>query len=90
MNKIIDSMLNGLSAQYAGEYMSLSNKDQILNNHPVTDRQVVTSPRARVILPNILKNEKSWKQKIHEQVQQDNSKHARKKRERQEYLKENS
>ncbi len=58
MNKIIDSILNGLSAQYAGEYLSSSNKQQILNNRPVKDRLMVPSAQTKVILANDLKNEK--------------------------------
>lgn len=58
MKKILDTILNGLSAQYAGEYLSASDKDQTLNNRPFKDRLIVSSPKTKVILPNELMNEK--------------------------------
>ena len=58
MNKIIDTILNGLSAQYAGEYLSSSDKNQTLNNRAFKDRLIVSSPKTKIILPNELKNEK--------------------------------
>lgn len=58
MSKILDTILNGLSAQYAGEYLSSSDKEQTLYNRPFKDRLIVTSPQTKVILPNELKNEK--------------------------------
>ncbi len=58
MNKILDTIMNGLSAQYTGEYLSASDKEQTLNNHPFKDRLIVPSPQTKVILPNELKNGK--------------------------------
>ncbi len=58
MTKIFDSILNGLSAQYAGEYLSTANKEQIINNHPVKDRLIVPSLQTKTILTDALKNEK--------------------------------
>ncbi|MCU7835421.1 MAG: hypothetical protein KZQ83_09210 [gamma proteobacterium symbiont of Taylorina sp.] len=58
MNKILDTILNGLSAQYAGEYLSSTNKEQTLNDRPLTDRLIVPTSQTKVILPNKLKNEK--------------------------------
>ncbi|MCU7938351.1 MAG: hypothetical protein KZQ64_02265 [gamma proteobacterium symbiont of Bathyaustriella thionipta] len=58
MNKILDTILNGLSAQYAGEYLSSSHKDQTLNNRPLKDRLIVQSPQSKVILPDALTNDK--------------------------------
>ena len=58
MNKILDTILNGLSAQYAGEYLSSSDKEQTLNNRPFKERHIVPSAQTKVILPNELKNEK--------------------------------
>jgi len=58
MNKILDTILNGLSAQYAGEYLSSSDKEQALNNRPFKERLIVPSPQPKVILPNELKNTK--------------------------------
>ena len=52
MNKIFDTILNGLSAQYAGEYLSSPDKEQVLNNRPIKDRLIVPSPRTKVVLPN--------------------------------------
>ena len=58
MNKIIDTILNGLSAQYAGEYLSSSNKEQTLSRRPLTDRLIMSSPQTKVSLPNKSKNHK--------------------------------
>ena len=58
MNKILDTILNGLSAQYAGEYLSSSDKGQTLNNRPLNNRLIVPSPQSNVILPNELKSNK--------------------------------
>ena len=58
MNKILGSILNGLSAQYAGEYLSSSDKEQILNNRPIKERLIIPSPQTKVLLTNDLRNEK--------------------------------
>ena len=58
MNKILGTILNGLSAQYAGEYLSSSNKQQILNNRPLKDRLMVHLPETKVIQVNEINNEK--------------------------------
>ncbi len=58
MNKILDTILNGLSAQYAGEYLSSSDKEQTLNNRPFKDRLITHASQTNVIVPNEMKNEK--------------------------------
>ncbi|MCK5648715.1 MAG: hypothetical protein KAI22_07530 [Gammaproteobacteria bacterium] len=58
MNKILDTILNGLSAQYAGEYLSSADKVQTLNDRPLKHRVIVSSPQTNVIPANELKHEK--------------------------------
>ena len=58
MNKILGSIINGLSAQYAGEYLSSSDKEQTLDNRPIKSRLGFSLSKAKLVLPNELKNEK--------------------------------
>ncbi|MCW8932013.1 MAG: hypothetical protein OQL19_17485 [Gammaproteobacteria bacterium] len=58
MNKIFDSILNGLSSQYAGEYLSSSDKEQILNHRSFKNRIMVPSPQKNVNQINTLNNQK--------------------------------
>jgi hypothetical protein len=50
--------MNGLSAQYAGEYLSSSDKEHTLNNRPLQNRLTVSSAQTNVILPDVLNNKK--------------------------------
>ncbi len=58
MNKILDSIINGLSSQYAGEYLSSSDKEQTLNNHPLKSRLYFPLPKPKLLLKNELKDKK--------------------------------
>lgn len=58
MNKILGAIINGLSAQHAGEYLSSSDKDQILDNHPLKNRIIIPLSKPKLALKNKLKDKK--------------------------------
>lgn len=58
MIKSINKILNGLSAQYAGEYLSSSDKDQILNNCSIKNKRLIAAHRAHIIQPEISTDDK--------------------------------
>lgn len=58
---MIESMkkiLNGLSAQYADDYLSSSDKERILSNRPSDSRSIIHSIRSKIIQPKELIDEK--------------------------------
>ncbi len=59
MIKSLKKIMDGLSAQYADEYLSNADKDQILNHHSLKHGQFFHSQLAKVILPKPLTNEKN-------------------------------
>lgn len=58
MNKMIDAILNGLSAQYAGEYLSANDKARTLGSYPLENRQVPSSSEPRIIMPKDVNDDK--------------------------------
>jgi hypothetical protein len=58
MIKSLSKIFNGLSAQYAGEYLSSSEKDQIISNYPRKSKPLIASHHSEIILPNQLRDEK--------------------------------
>lgn len=51
MIKSLNKILNGLSAQYADEYLSSSEKDRILNDRPVENKPQIYADQSRIINP---------------------------------------
>ena len=58
MIKSLKKIMDGLSAQYADEYLSSSDKYQILNHHSLEHEPLVHSSLSNVFLPKQLNNEK--------------------------------
>ena len=58
MIKSLKKIMDGLSAQYADEYLSTADKDRVLNHHSLKHGQFFHSQLSNIILPKPLKNEK--------------------------------
>ncbi len=58
MIKSLSKILNGLSSQYADEYLSSCEKDRILSNSPVKEKQIIHSTQPNILLPAGLRREK--------------------------------
>lgn len=58
MIKSLKKIMNGLSAQYADEYLCSSDKDRVLNRLPPLNKQLVYPDISNILIPHKLDDEK--------------------------------